>query len=314
MSGRKRKLGSAFRPKPWQEYHSDNENDVPDVLPNSSKIPRLEHDVQEEDQPGSDSISDVSMTDVSMSDVSVSDNHDNTSEISDSSNNSEHESDVRETTDQDTDFHDHVGQIEPAVSDDNDAQIEHDEDGGQIEPAVSDDNDAQIEHDEDGGQIEPAVSDDNDAQIEHDEDGGQIEPGDLLPAEEHAVDEPMAAPNESYNELLESFSREWLLIEIQHQVSKVASNEFWKSANKHLYKLLAAKEAQNVTRKVPQFVQLRRKFNNVHVPEIKMEFGYRNKETGEITVVKNRLTTPINEFPPSTYKMVYEIAKIEVRK
>ena len=272
MSGRKRKLGSAFRPKPWQEYHSDNENDVPDVLPNSSKIPRLEHDVQEEDQPGSDSISDVSMTDVSMSDVSVSDNHDNTSEISDSSNNSEHESDVRETTDQDTDFHDHVGQIEPAVSDDNDAQIEHDEDGGQIEP------------------------------------------GDLLPAEEHAVDEPMAAPNESYNELLESFSREWLLIEIQHQVSKVASNEFWKSANKHLYKLLAAKEAQNVTRKVPQFVQLRRKFNNVHVPEIKMEFGYRNKETGEITVVKNRLTTPINEFPPSTYKMVYEIAKIEVRK
>ena len=99
------------------------------------------------------------------------------------------------------------------------------------------------------------------------------------------------------------------MIEINHKVSKEASNQFWCLANAKFHELYVAKG--NRGRKIPQFFQLRDKLNEKKVPPINMEIGFKSKEDGEITVV-NAKSSPTSLYPPSNYKRLYEIVSVDV--
>ena len=117
---------------------------------------------------------------------------------------------------------------------------------------------------------------------------------------------------DDYNTILEHVSKEWVKNELDHNVSKVASQEMWKLAKTWFHRLFLAKETQNVTRKTPSITHLRRKMYDKYVPPIKMQFGYENKETGEVTVVDDTEVTPRARFPPNQYRKLWEIAHLEV--
>ena len=114
-----------------------------------------------------------------------------------------------------------------------------------------------------------------------------------------------------YQELLEEFSRQWMLIELDHDVSNVAANCYWKLATTFLQKFFEARTSENISKKIPQFNHIRRTLHKEHVPPISLEIGYRNKESSEITVV-NDTVTPRSRFQPDVYEKIYEIASIKV--
>ena len=120
------------------------------------------------------------------------------------------------------------------------------------------------------------------------------------------------AGEDQYQDLLEKLTRDWLLAESDHHVSKVATNLFWKIGLKYFHRLMVAKENENVRRKVPQFVQIRRKQKTSHIPRVSMDIAYQDKATGEVHIVEDTEVTPVNRFPPSTHTKVYEVATVQV--
>lgn len=121
------------------------------------------------------------------------------------------------------------------------------------------------------------------------------------------ADEPLP---QDYREILNNLSKNWITTEINHRVSKKASEEFWRIADKAFHRLYLAKG--NNGPKIPQFAQIRNKMSEEKVPKINMKFGYQCKETGEITTVDDATKTPVSQFPPCSYKRLYEIASVNV--
>ena len=115
----------------------------------------------------------------------------------------------------------------------------------------------------------------------------------------------------NYYILLDRLSRDWLNIELNHTVSKTASDLFWRLATSRMSELFSAKKAQNIRRKTPQMQQIRKKLEK-QAPEIDMEIGYINHDTGEMEVKNNLRSTPVKLFPPSEYTKAYEIASVNV--
>ena len=116
-----------------------------------------------------------------------------------------------------------------------------------------------------------------------------------------------------YVTLLENFSEKWVSMELDHTVSKIASDDFWRLACEFLPKIVYARSAQNVTRKLPQFSHIRKKLYNDNVPEVTLEIGYKNKDTDEVTVVTDTIT-PIKQYPPNQFEKMFEIASVKVTK
>ena len=112
----------------------------------------------------------------------------------------------------------------------------------------------------------------------------------------------------NFQELLANLCHQWLLTEINHKVSKEASNLFWKISNDHFHNVYVARGGK----KVPQFQQLRNKLYDEKVPCIKMDVGFQCKETGEITVLKDVTTISSSRYPPCSYRRLYEIASVDV--
>ena len=106
-------------------------------------------------------------------------------------------------------------------------------------------------------------------------------------------------------------TEKWLTAELDHTVSKVASDCFWKIAQSFIPKIVEAKRVQNITKKVPQFTHIRRKMYKEEVPEVNLEIGYRHKETSEISIVKDTVT-PKSRYPPNEYENFFEIASVKV--
>ena len=111
-------------------------------------------------------------------------------------------------------------------------------------------------------------------------------------------------------DILENLSRQWILTEINHKVSKTASNQFWSISNDMFHALYVAKG--DVGRKIPKFQQIRNKLTVENLPPIKMEIGYMSKIDGQITIVEDVSSTPVSAFPPSTHRRLFEIASVEV--
>ena len=130
-------------------------------------------------------------------------------------------------------------------------------------------------------------------------------------------DEPEDTDNEfvevdDYDSILKHLSREWLKIERNHRVSKVAGNAFWCLARDWFHRLFVCKDRQNVRKKTPTFLQIRRTMYKQEVPPINMEFGYEHKETGVVSVARGEVT-PKSQFPPNQYKKIWEVATVQVR-
>ena len=101
-----------------------------------------------------------------------------------------------------------------------------------------------------------------------------------------------------------------MMIEINHKVSKEASNLFWMTANEMFHSVYVAKGDGG--RKVPQFSHLREQMYLNKVPPINMEIGYQSKEDGEIVVAEYVNTTPVSQYPRCSYRRLYEIASVDV--
>ena len=113
----------------------------------------------------------------------------------------------------------------------------------------------------------------------------------------------------SHESLVDSLAKEWLLVEICHDVSKTASNAFWRLALNLIPKIEAAKTKNS--KKILQFQQVRNRLYQDNVPSIDMEIAYQNTENKEIKSVRST-TTPLSTFPPATYTKLYEVATVKV--
>ena len=111
-----------------------------------------------------------------------------------------------------------------------------------------------------------------------------------------------------YLDILADLSEKWLMIEINHKVSKEATNLFWKLGKTMFHALHEARR----NRKIPQFPHLREKLYKTKVPPVKMEIGYQSKEDGQLTVLKDVVSVPVSQYPPSSFKRLYEIASVDV--
>ena len=108
--------------------------------------------------------------------------------------------------------------------------------------------------------------------------------------------------------ILSKLAKEWIQVEINHKVSKQASDCFWNLGNKMFHNLYQARGDSG--KKIPQFSSLRNKLNKT-VPRVNMDVGYTSKTTGEITVVEDVDTIPVSKFPTNEYKKIYEIASVD---
>lgn len=119
-------------------------------------------------------------------------------------------------------------------------------------------------------------------------------------------------PNpELYCNVLRDLSEAWIDAETHHKVSKQASDDFFDIASKWFHKLYQAKARDLIQKNVPKFTTLRRRLHKTNVPPIELEIAYKNRETGEITVVKAE-KTPVKQFNPREYEKIYEAAKVKV--
>lgn len=118
----------------------------------------------------------------------------------------------------------------------------------------------------------------------------------------------------SYNTILRKLANDWIVTEIQHHVSKAASDAFFELGKKWFHVLFEAKYREGVSKKTPQFVHIRRRLYDKYTPPVRMEIGYRNKESGLVEIQKDLLSTPTSKFPPSQFQKLYEIASVEVIK
>ena len=102
----------------------------------------------------------------------------------------------------------------------------------------------------------------------------------ILQEEDDNSDDPDDPDDEtggSYNEILDKFSQRWMRVDLQHAVSKAASDSYWRVALSYFHSLLEAKKGQKVKKNVPQFTHIRRKLVQQHVPPICMELGYKKQ-------------------------------------
>ena len=129
--------------------------------------------------------------------------------------------------------------------------------------------------------------------------------------EEEEDDDEEFEETDDYNTILNHLSKEWLKVEVNHNVSKVSSACFWDVAKSWFHRMFVAKQRQQIKRKTPSFVHIRRKLDRDSVPPIDMEIAYKHKETGDLTVVRDSVT-PKSQFPPNEYRKVWEVGTVQV--
>ena len=149
-----------------------------------------------------------------------------------------------------------------------------------------------------------------------DEDVAQEEDHDV-PNDEHPDDGDGDEPQPEgdpihYNDILEALSRDWILLELKHVVSKSAANEFWDAAARYFPILQQCRENENITKKIPKFRSIRNNLYNDNVPGIKLEVAYEVRETRDIIVMEDLNSTPLSRFPPSKYIKLYEVSTVKV--
>lgn len=124
--------------------------------------------------------------------------------------------------------------------------------------------------------------------------------------DDHIIDEEIL--DQDYNTIFEKLKAQWILAEIDHCVSKTANEAFWKISCFFFPKLEAALGRK---KKIPQFKSIRRNIHKNLLPPIQLNIGYRDRSTGELTVVKDTVT-PLKRFSPTKYEKLYEIGFVNI--
>ena len=114
---------------------------------------------------------------------------------------------------------------------------------------------------------------------------------------------------DGFSNLVEELVKEWLLIELTHNVSKHATDSFWKLALKYFPQLNEYIAQGN---KILQFQQLRKKLYSSYAPDVSMCVAFQNRETDTVHELEDIVSIPKTRFPPNQYKKLYETAKVKV--
>ena len=130
--------------------------------------------------------------------------------------------------------------------------------------------------------------------------------------EEEEEDDIAHEEVDDYFKILKYMSKEWLKIEVDHRVSKVASEAFWALSKTWFPKLFDTKKAQGISRKTPSFIHIRRQMHKDCVPPIHMDIAYQDKDTGEVTIVEDTPITPKKQYPSPRFQKMWEIAYVKV--
>ena len=120
-------------------------------------------------------------------------------------------------------------------------------------------------------------------------------------------------PIEDFHTIYRRLCHAWLLLELKHRISKEGSAALWELAKKEFFLMYHARNVQQIRKQIPQFRSIRTKLYQDNVPEIKLELAYQCRESGEIFIAENQLTTPKSRYPPDRYDQLFEIASVEVR-
>lgn len=166
----------------------------------------------------------------------------------------------------------------------------------------ADDQDLEIDYPGDGQ--DPAHPED----IEHDNAEGR-DPDDDDPESDGDMEHEQV---NDYFDILKYLSKEWLELEVNHRVSKVASEAMWDLAKTWFPKLFEMKNVQGISRKTPSFGHIRKQLYLESVPPIHMELAYLEKETGDITIVEDTPVTPKGQYPSHRYQKMWEISHVKV--
>ena len=116
----------------------------------------------------------------------------------------------------------------------------------------------------------------------------------------------------TYDSVFTSFTENWLQTQLTHHVSLAGANAFWKLCFKYVKEMYELKEAENITRAIPQFVHVRRQVYKEICPEVKMTFVFMNKNDGTLHHVQEDETPLKNYQRDPQFRKLYEEAHIQV--
>ena len=113
--------------------------------------------------------------------------------------------------------------------------------------------------------------------------------------------------------MFQSFSKQWLHAQLTHNVSLSAAKTFWKLSLHHVGELLAKKKEENITRKIPQFPQVRKNIYKDICPEVEMTVAFRDKNDNSMVFVMDNEPQLITQYQRDPrYQKLYEEAHIKV--
>lgn len=165
---------------------------------------------------------------------------------------------------------------------------------------------ADVQHQEpdENGEIQQQEMDRN-AELQVDEEDEEME-FDSSESDE----QPMEEEEEDYDTVLNDLKSQWLLMEMEHSVSKTASENFWKLGMQNFPKLQRANR-RGRKRKTSLFKTIRRNMYTDLLPEIELTIAYKNRETGEVKIVSEK-NTPLKQYSPAKFDKLYEIGTLKV--
>ena len=112
-----------------------------------------------------------------------------------------------------------------------------------------------------------------------------------------------------FSRIVEEFVKEWLLVELTHNVSKTATDTFWRLALKYIPQLQDYITQGN---KILQFQQLRKKLYSTYAPDVSMCVTFQNHTTHATHELQNIISIPKTRFPQNEFKRLLETAKVKV--
>ena len=119
---------------------------------------------------------------------------------------------------------------------------------------------------------------------------------------------------DTFNDVLQNFTRKWLATQMNHKVSAKATNSFWDLGQEYIPKLVKLHEREGRHRHIPKFIQQRRKMYKEYCPDVQMEFAFQKKIDGSIITVRGN-SAPLKALQHNTnYIKLYEMATVKVKK
>ena len=106
---------------------------------------------------------------------------------------------------------------------------------------------------------------------------------------------------------LERLAKEWLIIEMSHNVSKRASDKFWKAAQKFIATNYTKRSMRNES-----YTHIRRQLMRKYCPKVSIDLAYKDSKTGELHLEKDVEKITSAQYRKPEFEPLYQIAHVEV--